>query len=63
MAKEIIPQPKRGDVRTDNFGRIVCMAVADGYVMCRRPGCMPFVKSVKEWNAYPFASTAKEGQP
>jgi len=24
------------------------MAVADGYAMCRRPGCMPFVITVRE---------------
>lgn len=26
-----------------------CMAVADGYVMVRHPGAMPFVMSEKEW--------------
>lgn len=30
------------------LGEYVVMAVADGYAMCRRPGCMPFVLTVKE---------------
>lgn len=27
------------------------MAMKDGYVMCRRPGAMPFVMAVKDWDA------------
>ena len=38
-------------VRYDKGGQIRSMATADGYLMCRRPGCHPFVMSAKEWNA------------
>ena len=41
--------PKRGDDFVDADGVIYCMGVIDGYVMCRRPGCMPFVIPIKEW--------------
>lgn len=41
--------PERGDVRCDAYGKMTCMAVADGYVMCRRPRAMPLVKSLSEW--------------
>lgn len=30
------------------------MAHADGYVMARLPGCMPFVIAEKEWIALPL---------
>ncbi len=32
-------------------GKITQMARADGYVMCRRPHCMPFVMSVGDFDA------------
>lgn len=35
--------------RKDRHGIIRSMAAAEGYVMVRRPGCMPFVLSGKEW--------------
>lgn len=41
--------PKRDDEFADEHGTIRCMGVIDGYVMCRRPGCMPIVMSVKDW--------------
>jgi hypothetical protein len=31
----------------DIHGQVRVMAVADGYVMARRPGCGPFVVSIK----------------
>lgn len=34
--------------------RIVLMARASGYVMVRKPGCMPFVMGEKEWLAMPL---------
>lgn len=40
---------KRGDKFTLPFRVLTIMAVADGYIMCRYKGCMPFVKSVKEF--------------
>lgn len=50
-AKGELKPIERGDVKRDHYGIFKCMAVADGYVMCRRPGRSPLVKSVKEWNA------------
>lgn len=44
---------KPGDVRFDCEGEIRCMAFADGYVMCRRPGFSPFVMSAKKWLELP----------
>lgn len=44
-----LPDPKRGDECADDSGPIRCMAVADGYVMARRPGCVPFILTVKDW--------------
>lgn len=29
------------------------MCAAEGYVMVRRPNCIPFVVPVNEWNAWP----------
>lgn len=34
-------------------GPVKLMARADGYVMVRRAGCMPFVLSEGEWSALP----------
>lgn len=39
----------------DNFkggGVVRFMVAAEGHVMVRRPGCAPFVVSVREWNAW-----------
>jgi hypothetical protein len=33
---------------SDEIGSVRVMAVAEGYAMCRRPGAMPFVRSIKE---------------
>lgn len=41
--------PLPGERVRDQHGEIRCMAFADGYVMCRRKGAMPFVKPVAEW--------------
>lgn len=37
----------------DQHGMVVFMAAARGYVMARRPHCMPFVLPLKEWLAMP----------
>ena len=50
------PEPKRGDTAKDKHGFVTVMAVADGYVMARRPGATPFVKSVKDWYAIALAA-------
>jgi hypothetical protein len=36
-------------VRYDKFGKLTMMVYADGYVMCRRPGCMPIILIWKDW--------------
>lgn len=35
----------------DSFGQLFLLAYADRYVMCRRPGAMPFVMPVGDWDA------------
>lgn len=35
--------------RYDIIGKIVLMAEADGYVMVRRPRCIPMVMPSKKW--------------
>ncbi len=37
--------------RHDGRGWIKALAIADGYVMCRRPRAMPFILRRKEWDA------------
>lgn len=37
------------DERYDKTGKIRIMTSADGYCMCRRPGAIPFVMKIKEW--------------
>ena len=37
------------------IGEIALMAEADGYVMVRRPGRMPFVLSSQSWRYLPLA--------
>jgi hypothetical protein len=41
--------PQRGDRRYDGYGPFRVMACADGYVMARRPHCMPMIFSLAEW--------------
>lgn len=41
--------------RYDDGGKIRFMTRSDGYVMVRRPGCTPFVKTYAEWEALPTA--------
>lgn len=37
-----------------HWSRIVHLAHASGYVMARRPGCLPFVLSEKVWDTFPY---------
>lgn len=37
------------NTRADASGPLRFMAAADGYVMARRPGCMPFVMQERDW--------------
>ncbi len=39
---------KVGDSWKDAHGLTRIMAIADGYAMCRRRGCMPFVVYLKD---------------
>jgi hypothetical protein len=40
----------KGEKRYDHDSEIRLMAEADGYVMVRKPGKMPFVRTRKEWD-------------
>jgi len=43
--------PRKSDRRYDEHDVFVCLAFADGYVMCRYSYCLPVVKNLKEWQA------------
>lgn len=55
--------PIRGEVVRDNRGPMRCMTVAEGYVMWRRPGCVPGVMSVREWAKKSGAARRTENSP
>ena len=44
------PIIKRGDTfpHPSDGGTVKVMTVSDGYAMVRRPGCMPYVMSIKK---------------
>jgi hypothetical protein len=42
--------PSKGEKRIHGGTPITCMAAADGYIMARHRGCMPFVIRLDEWN-------------
>lgn len=42
--------------RCPERGKLRLMATAEGYVMVRRPGCMPFVMAAKDWEKLPIWS-------
>lgn len=46
--------------RWDRGAETRFMAEASGYVMVRRPGCMPYVLSRKEWLKLPLAALGRE---
>jgi hypothetical protein len=33
-------------------GKVVLLAISDGYAMVRRPGCIPFVVRETEWRSW-----------
>lgn len=45
--RRIMPEGRNGP-----GGPVTYMAAADGYAMVRRPGCMPFVVPIKDWNSW-----------
>lgn len=47
----------------DHNGRITYMAHAKGHVMTRRPGCIPFVLTEKEWWSLPMWTTSSVSSP
>lgn len=54
--KRVYPKDKAKSIPTikyDGAGKCVLMAFADGYIMARRPGCVPFVMRVKAWMTQP----------
>lgn len=45
-----------------NRSRLTYMAHAKGYVMVRRPGCIPFVISEKLWLSFPVFDLEKHAE-
>lgn len=45
----------------DGIGEIRVMAIAEGYAMCRRPRAVPFVRSIKDIQAFIKAQSAGVG--
>ncbi len=39
------------NVRYDQYGKLTALAAQDGWMMVRRPACVPFVIKVKDWIA------------
>jgi hypothetical protein len=42
----------------DDHGKIVHMVTSGGYVMVKRPRCMPFILTLKEWAKIPKQPTS-----
>ena len=54
MARDRVPADKMMRRRHPvDGGQLKPMAFADGYVMARRPGCIPFVMTEREWQKLP----------
>jgi len=49
--------------RFDENGRIMFMVESGGYVMCKRPRCMPFVVSIKAWEKMSFKPVDSGAKP
>lgn len=43
---------KRGQWWRDEIDQFRVIVVAEGYAMCRRKGCGPFLRHVKEFSKY-----------
>lgn len=60
---------ERRDFKRDRVGhngrgsklpsRVTYMAHAKGYVMCRHPGCSPFVIPEADWRSFPYWKLTK----
>lgn len=46
---ELQHQQAIGERWYDGFGEVRVMAIADGWIMARRPGCIPFVTYMTQW--------------
>ena len=38
-------------IKCDDSGKLTLLAVNSGYVMCRRSGYYPVIRTIKEWRA------------
>lgn len=49
-----VRKPYRREMPKDHMGGgvVTFMTAADGWVMVRRPDCMPFVVPVSDWNGW-----------
>lgn len=54
---------KNVEARILGHGPIRLLAAADGYVMARRPGKLPFVLSQKAWDSLPVAAAGDDISP
>lgn len=55
---------KKREARIDRDRKSVLMGSADGYVMVRRPGCMPYILPEKTWLQLPlFIDGAGRAKP
>ena len=50
---------KKPEVRIDRGSPSRLMARAEGYVMVRHPHCIPYVMTLKNWNALPLVEEKK----
>ncbi len=41
--------PQRNDIKSDGMSNIKLLAVVDGYVVCRKKGAAPFIRTLKWW--------------
>jgi hypothetical protein len=48
------PTDKAGEIpviKFDDAGKLMLIATGANYVLCRRLGCYPMIRTVKEWRA------------
>lgn len=47
----------------DEIGKIIHMVASGGYVMVKRPRCVPFVLTLKEWAKIPKGPHSAQFKP
>lgn len=52
-------RPQRGERRYDKHGEFRVMAFVDGWVMARRPQCVPKLFTLQQWMALSAVSPAR----